>query len=105
MMMNTAQIGETGEKEVATWLRQNEYSSIQLRYDDPEVTDLEASKDGVCYLVRVLTAIHPSVPPSPAPDELQTLKSKAATERRVVMIAKVCLDTNGTVLSMGWEKP
>ena len=104
-MMNAAQLEETSEKEVATWLRHNEYSAIQLRYDDPQVIDLEASKDGVRYLIRVKTAVHPAVPPSPPPVELQALKAKAADERRVVILAKVRLDANGAVLSMAWEKP
>jgi len=102
--METCQIGQFGERLVASWLSQNGYSGMQYTRL-PGSTDIQADgKEKV--LVQVKTAMHPNEPAYPSADEIRNIKSRAANLTRIAFVAQVQIDSNGNQKrEISWSRP
>ena len=102
--MNSSQIGQYGEKLVATSLGNSGYRVVQ-NTRLPGSTDIQA--DGKqTILVQVKTALHPDEPAYPSSDEIRNIKSRAAILNRTAWVAQVQIDAKGNkVGDIKWSNP
>lgn len=97
-------IGETGEKIVASWLHQNGYSVIQ-NTKLPGATDIEAVSGDSKYLVQVKTSVSPNQPSYMTSDEIARIKSRATRIDYVATRARLMIDSQGNLLGqIEWLK-
>ena len=102
--MNTAQIGEIGERHVAAWLGKQGYTVTQ-NTRLPGSTDIQANGQEP-ILVQVKTAVSPEEPAYPSGDEIRNIKSRATNLNRTAYVAQVQISAQGTLTKeIRWSRP
>ena len=96
-MLTAAEIGTIGEKHATAWLRANGwrcYTDTKL----PGATDMETTLGGRGILVRVKTAVYPSLPASLTVDEKRVLVACAKYNQKEAWLVKLQIDREGALV-------
>jgi hypothetical protein len=91
-MLATADIGNSGENIVNSWLLGKNYKT-NLDTRQPGATDIEAVGGSASLLVQVKTAVSPSTPADLSSDEARNIKSRESRLGYQAWQAKVVVDT------------